>query len=304
MMVRYVFLLLTVAFLYVPVAEGSECLLCHSAMQGKMEGKKGVVEVHVDAKRFVDSVHGVLRCTNCHLGYGSGPHSAAAAVPAEVAELAGKVAVKGTSDPVALSACGQCHPAEYEALEGSVHGENVLRKKQSDGPLCLDCHGSPHYIVPETDAESEVNHANVVHTCGKCHGDEHLAEKYGFDGHVVEMYEASFHGKKFLLGHTKVPVCSDCHGAHGITKWDDPDSPVIGEGKVKTCGKCHTGATPKFAAAPAHTHVGKDNPIPYYSAKGLTALVLGTFLFIFTHVLLDMYAEVRARLSGKKKGGH
>jgi hypothetical protein len=273
-------------------------------MQGKMEGKKGVVEVNVDAARFVDSVHGILDCTVCHMGYTSGPHTASAAVPEGVAALARKVAVKGSSDPVALAACSQCHPGAFDELEESVHGENVFVKNQPDGPLCLDCHGSAHYIVPHTNPESAVSFEKVIETCGACHGDEHIREKYGLHEDVVEMYKASFHGKKYILGHKKVPVCSDCHGAHGITEADAPGSPVVGEGKINTCGKCHAGATAKFAAAPAHTHVGKDNPIPYYSAKGLTALVIGTFLFIFTHVLLDMYAEIRGRLSGKKKGGH
>lgn len=309
-MVRYVLILLT-AFLWsvpfsVPVAEAaaSDCLVCHSAMQGKMEGRRGVVEVHVDAERFVDSVHGVLDCTACHISYASGPHSASADVPEDIAALAKKVAVKGTSDPVALGACAGCHPRTYEELEKSVHGENVFVKKQPDGPLCLDCHGSAHYIMPHTNPESRVGFENVVETCGTCHGDEAIREKYGMHGDVEEMYKASFHGKKYILGHKKVPVCNDCHGSHAITEWDAPGSPVVGEGKIKTCGKCHTGATAKFAAAPAHAHVGKDNPIPYYAAKGLTALVIGTFLFIFTHVLLDLYAEVRDRLAGKKKGGH
>jgi hypothetical protein len=304
-MVKFVLCLLAAVFLVVPAAEASdECLICHGAMQGKMQGSKGVVEVHVDADRFVESVHGVLGCTVCHMGYGSGPHSATAEVPDEIASLAGKVEVAGTSDPVAMSACSGCHPDVYEEYTGSIHGKNIFEKKQADGPLCTDCHGSPHYMAPQGDAESEVNFANMVESCGRCHEDEHLMEKYGVNADVIEEYKHSFHGKKYVLGHTKVPVCNDCHGAHGITTVDAPGSAVTGEGKVATCGKCHEGATAKFAAAPAHTHVGKDNPIPYYSAKGLTALVIGTFLFIFVHVLLDMYAETRDRLSGKKKGGH
>lgn len=309
-MVRYVLILLTaglfLASFWVPTAgaSASECLICHSAMRGKMEGRTGVVEVHVDAERYVESVHGVLDCTSCHIAFASGPHSASAPVPAGLADLAAKLSVKGASDPVALSACSQCHPKVFDEVVESVHGENIFVKKQSDGAFCLDCHGSPHYIFPRTNPKSAVNFVNVVNTCGKCHSDEAKMEKYGVHEDVVEMYKASFHGKKYLLGHKKVPVCDDCHGAHGIVQWNAPGSPVIGEGKIKTCGKCHAGATAKFAAAPAHAHVGKDNPIPYYAAKGLTALVIGTFLFIFSHVLLDLFAETRERLRGKKKGGH
>jgi hypothetical protein len=303
-MVKYVLFLLTAVFLTVPAAQASECLICHGAMHGKMEGKRGVVDVHVDAERFVASVHGLLDCTACHMAYASGPHTADAAVPDDVAALAAKVEVKDTSDPVALSACAQCHPQVYDELKSSVHGRNIFEKKQPDGPLCLDCHGSAHYIVPKANPDSKVSFERMVETCGRCHDNEHLMEKYGIDPHVVEMYKASFHGKKYILGHKKVPVCNDCHGAHGVTLVDAAGSAVVGKGKAETCSKCHAGATAKFAAAPAHTHVGKDNPIPYYSAKALTLLVIGTFLFIFVHVLLDMYAETRDRLAGKKKGGH
>lgn len=309
-MVRLVLILLTAVLFSIPFsapsAEASafDCLICHSAMEGKMETRKGVVEVHIDAKLFADSVHGVLDCTICHIGYASGPHSASAAVPEDIAALAKRVAVKGTSDPVALAACSQCHPGAYEELIGSVHGKNVFEMKQPDGPLCLDCHGSPHYIKAHINPESKVSFAKVVETCGACHAEESFREKYGLHEDVVEMYKTSFHGKKYILGHQKVPVCNDCHGAHAITEVDAAGSPVSGEGKIKTCGKCHAGATAKFAAAPAHTHVGKNNPIPYYAAKGLTVIVIATFLFIFSHVLLDMYAEIRERLSGRKKGGH
>ncbi len=297
-------LLLSASFILVPVAEGAECLLCHSAMKGKMEGRKGLVDVHVDGDRFYASVHGVLQCTDCHMGYASGPHSAGADVPAEIAELASRLSAKAAIDPVALAACSVCHPRIYEELRGSVHGRNVFQKKQADGPLCLDCHGPAHYVEPMAAEGSLVNYANIVKMCARCHKDRGLTEKYGVSEDVVEMYGVSFHGKKYKLGHKEVPVCSDCHGAHDITEWDAADSPVFGEGKIKTCGKCHVGATAKFAAAPAHTRVGKDNPIPYYAAKGLTLLVIGTFLFIFAHVLLDMYAEIRDRLLGKGKGGH
>jgi hypothetical protein len=274
-------------------------------MQGKMEGRKGVVDVHIDIEKFADSVHGDFQCTDCHMTYGTGPHTPPSGdVPADVAELIPFVSLKSKIDPVAQSACVICHPTIYKELRESVHGENIFVKKETDGPLCLDCHGSPHYIVPKTDENSHVNHANVLHTCGKCHEDEKIVEKYDMSAHVIEKYKESFHGKKYILGHKKVPICNTCHGSHNITKWDAPDSPVIGEGKVKTCGKCHAGATKKFAAAPAHKYIGKENPIPYYGEKLLILLVFGVFGFTISHVLLEAFAEIRDNVFRKKKGGH
>lgn len=292
-------------FLSIPASSwASQCLVCHSAMKGRMEGRKGVVvDVHIDAERFGGSVHGAMDCTDCHLTYKASPHTQPAEeIPADVSGLLPYTSLKSKADPVALGACSRCHTDIYSATRESVHGENIFKKKQADGPLCLDCHGSPHYILPGKDKGSPVNHANVLHTCGRCHEEKGIIEKYGLGGHVIEKYKESFHGKKYLLGHKKVPICNDCHGSHGITKWDAPGSPVIMPGKVKTCGKCHKGATENFAAAPAHKHIGKENPIPYYGEKVLILLLLGTFAFITSHVALEIYSEMRDKLSGKKEG--
>lgn len=282
----------------------SQCLICHGAMKGRMESRKGfVVDVHVDGDKFASSVHGSLSCTDCHLGYKGAPHQGPQEgdVPKEVSELVPFTSLKAKIDPVALGACVMCHPDIYQQLRESIHGDAIFRKKEPDGPLCLDCHGIPHYIVPSSEPESKVNHANVLHTCGNCHEEKHIVEKYGLSPHVIEKYKESFHGKKYLLGHKKVPICNNCHGSHNITKVDAPNSPVSGEGKVNTCGKCHKGATKKFAAAPAHKYIGKENPIPYYGEKALIMLLLGTFAFIVSHVVLEAYSEIRDKVFRKEE---
>lgn len=306
-MVRF-FLAVTLVlafFVFLPAGAGASCVICHTAMHGRVEGSKGIVDVYVDAEKFSDSVHGVFECTDCHITYSLVPHSPpGGSVPASIAALVSGVSKKSKLDPVAQSACAKCHPEIYEQYRKSVHGMNIFDKGEKDAPLCTDCHGSPHYILPRTDLASPVNHANVLHTCGNCHDRKEIAEKYGFSEHVIEKYKESFHGKKYILGSRKVPICNNCHGSHYITVWNAPDSPVYGEGKVKTCGKCHEGATAKFAAAPAHKYIGKDNPIPYYGEKALVALLLAVFGFIMAHVALDAIAEIREKMSGKKEGHH
>ncbi|MFW5741320.1 MAG: hypothetical protein ACOC1F_13250, partial [Myxococcota bacterium] len=49
-----------------------------------------------------------------------------------------------------------------------------------------------------------MNHANVPHTCGKCH--------LG----VEDVYEDSIHAKLLAEGDPEGPVCTDCHTAHQI----------------------------------------------------------------------------------------
>jgi hypothetical protein len=89
-----------------------------------------------------------------------------------------------------------------------------------------------------------------------------------------------------------------CHGSHDIKSDKDPSSPVVGENKIKTCSKCHPGATAKFVAAITHKPL---HPIAHFSEIALIILMVSTFIFIIVHVLLDIYADVRDRLF--RKGG-
>lgn len=294
-------------FLYTPaMAEGLKCLICHGAVKGKIEKAKGViVDVYINEERFSKSVHGSLDCTACHVAYQGSPHKKPGGdISSDIAELVPFVRVKSKVDPVAHAACVQCHEPIYKALKESIHGENIFTKKETDGPLCLDCHGSPHYIVPKKEEESKVYKFNILHTCGDCHDKKELAIKYNWREEIIYKYEHSFHGKKYQLGHKKTPICNDCHGAHDVKKWDDPASPVAWENRIKTCGKCHKGAGKKFVSAMTHKKVGKDNPIPYYSEKMLIILTLSVFAFTISHVLLEAYSELRDYLRKEKEESH
>jgi hypothetical protein len=115
----------------------------------------------------------------------------------------------------------------------------------------------------------------------------------------MESFRESFHGRKLHLGHTKAPVCSSCHNSHDIKSKNDPSSPVFGDNKLQTCGKCHKGANEKFIPAITHRPPG---PIPHYTEKGLIVLLLSVFAFIITHVLLEAFSDIRDAIF--RKGGH
>ena len=284
------------AFLQVPSAgaatDAATCLNCHGTMEGA---------VNVNQERFSKSVHGSFDCVTCHMTPKGAQHAglSGSAPDKAVRELAAEIAPKSKIDPIAQAACVTCHPSEYEAYKSSVHGKNVIVKKSSDGPVCTDCHGSAHYIQARPSMESKVYLFNVVETCGKCHEQEHLAEKYGFTPNVMERYLESFHGRKLKLGDTSAPSCASCHGAHDIVNVNDPKSPVgTVEARKKTCGKCHAGATDKFVAAFTHKPM---HPIAHWTEIGLIVLTVGVFIFIIIHVLLDIFADIRDRLF--RKGG-
>jgi hypothetical protein len=280
--------------------EPANCLICHSAMKGKVKSSSGkLIELNVDTDKFSSSVHGSLDCTVCHIRFSENPHSSPTVkVPQPVIELSSKVSSKYPVDPVAAAACLLCHGEIYDQVIGSVHGQNIIEKDDTDGALCLDCHGSPHYIKPANDPESAVSRQNHIETCAKCHENEGILQKYGLEENVIHSFRESFHGRKLHLGHLSAPVCSSCHNAHDIKSKDDPSSPVFGNNKLKTCGKCHEGANEKFIPAISHKPAG---PIPHYSEIGLIILTLGVFIFVISHVLLEAFSDIRDSIFRKKE---
>ncbi len=289
-------------------AETFTCLACHNAIKGKLRTETGIlIDLNVDGEKYSESVHGGFDCVSCHKQFSSNPHSPSkiATAPKDIASLASKLSHKAKVDPVALAACSECHGDVYKSWIESVHGNNIIQKRSADGPSCIDCHGSPHYIMPRNSGASSVNKANVVKTCGECHEKEDLANKYGFGTHILERYYESFHGKKYIIGHPNAPTCVDCHKYHDVRNWEDPKSPVALENRTETCGRCHKGATKKFVTAITHKPIGKENPVPYYFEKGLIILLLSVFIFITGHVILEVISEIRDRVLRKEeKEGH
>ncbi len=284
-------------------AQTYTCLVCHSAMKYNVKTETGeIINLWIDEERYENSVHGFASCDTCHKLFSENPHERPKKnIPEAVSDLYNRIRAKARVDGVALAACVECHPDVYRQYEESVHGKNVIEKKAKDGPSCIDCHGSPHYIVSKNSRDSMVNKWNVVKTCGDCHNREDIASRYGYGHHIVKSYNESFHGKKYRLGHEKAPTCVDCHSYHAVKRWDDPQSPVAMENRKVTCGRCHKGATEKFVVAITHKPIGKDNPIPYYTGKALTILTISVFAFITLHVVLDIYSEIRDRIFRKKE---
>jgi len=120
-----------------------------------------------------------------------------------------------------------------EVFKSSVHGQASLGGVYL-AATCNDCHstgGSAHRILPPGFVESTINHFNIPRTCGKCH-------------RAIESdYWEGIHGKLARRGETDSPVCTDCHGEHGILATDDPRSPVSPTRVAEaTCAPCHESA--------------------------------------------------------------
>ena len=149
--------------------------------------------------------------------------------------------------------CSRCHAQVYADYRASVHGRALVQDLNGDVPVCTDCHRSHDIADPRTESWL----VQSPQLCGKCHADERLMAKYGLSTSVLDTYLADFHGTTVKLkssgkSGTNVrlaALCIDCHGVHDISKADDVHSPVLKQNLVKTCRKCHEGASESFPDA-------------------------------------------------------
>jgi cytochrome b subunit of formate dehydrogenase len=116
--------------------------------------------------------------------------------------------------------------APFYSYEESVHGKAVAAGSDK-AAVCTDCHGS-HEILTAANPKSSIFKFNVPNTCAKCHDK------------VKTEFMGSIHGQAIAKGVSQAPVCTDCHGIHGIKSHVDPNSSVSAQNLARTtCAKCH-----------------------------------------------------------------
>ncbi|OGC95974.1 MAG: hypothetical protein A2W25_09530 [candidate division Zixibacteria bacterium RBG_16_53_22] len=258
-----------------------ECLECHGDNTlTKIDPAGHEVSLYFNDSLFQVSAHAGLDCASCHTGITEIPHAedlpdincgechssetetylwhgrlkvgVGQDIPA-CADCHGAHDIlpssnKGShTNPLNLpTTCGRCHedvdivkkhhiPMEkpVEVFESSVHGQASLGGIYL-AATCNDCHssnGTAHIILSPGDVRSSINHFNIPKTCGRCHSS------------IESDYWEGIHGDLTAKGETDSPVCTDCHGEHGILSPSDPRSPVsparIAEA---TCSPCHESA--------------------------------------------------------------
>jgi hypothetical protein len=268
------------------------CLACHGSQ--------------IDRTAYSASAHGALGCTECHLDVSLNPHAGRTQPrKPEVVVLAGKLRGK-SKEPVALAACGRgdCHADVLVQVRDSVHGAAVLGDKPDlarAAAFCVDCHGSPHRIA--LTSRSDDRKLQNAYLCARCHADPKVILAHGLNPDVWPTYQQSMHGRKARLASGGAASCSDCHGGHRIFRKADPRSTVNPAMVAATCGKCHTGAKPGFAATFRHqTNTWKGFPIGFLAEHFFAYLTFGTIGFVTLHVVLDIMAQLRKGLRrGRRK---
>ncbi len=264
-------------------ADNTVCTDCHADASMFEDYGPRAEYLTVSEQTLAHSSHAGLECVDCHAdlaGVDDFPHAEKLAEvncgtchedEAKIYQWHGRVKVServdiptcadchGSHDIVPSSdqhsrvnpqnlpkTCGRCHedldlvrkhhiPLErpVEVYEASVHGKASLGGVYL-AATCNDCHsteGTAHMILPPGIAKSSINHFNIPSTCGKCHRN------------VEQDYWEGIHGQLTLRGEVDTPVCTDCHGEHGVLATNDPRSPVSPNRIAEaTCSPCHESA--------------------------------------------------------------
>lgn len=197
---------------------------------------------------FVQGVHAEagIRCHDCH-----GGNPRADTLPA--AHAGRFIGQPSKTETVAL--CASCHAdpnkmrpfglpsGEMAEFRTSRHGRLLLQGNDDNAPSCIDCHNA-HLIRRADDARSDVYPTNIPETCGRCHADKALMERYNIPTDQLERFRNSAHGKALLEDKNfTAPACLGCHGSHSALP------PTVTE--VSTvCGRCHVSEREAFDAGP------------------------------------------------------
>lgn len=146
--------------------------------------------------------------------------------------------------------CLDCHSnldpprrVSQEQFAQDIHSQKGL--------TCASCHGGDP-TKADMDAMSKaagfrgkIERSQIPALCGRCHSDGSFMRKYNpsLRTDQLSQYQTSVHGKLLAKGDTKVAVCIDCHGVHGLRPPSDTRSNVHPLNIAKTCARCHADAS-------------------------------------------------------------
>lgn len=192
--------------------------------------------------------------------------------------------------------CAQCHAEIAETYDKSIHGRAAAHGVR-ESPVCTDCHGE-HQILSHLERGSPVYASNVPKmTCGRCHGDLRLAEKFGMAEDKVSAYEDSFHGLASRSGVVTVANCASCHGVHDILPSTDPRSSIHPDNLAATCSHCHPGAGTAFAIGPVHVIYSEPEHAAVYLVRLVYLwLIALTITGMVLHNAIDFVRKARKPL--------
>ncbi len=207
------------------------CSSCHTSHN---------VLPHTDPNSTISRQNVVKTCMKCH---------------ANIEDAHTKI-IRGElweKEPHLIPACVECH--------GPHKARRVLYEDSLNDLFCLKCHGNPDLkkIMANGDERSlYVDVDNFEHSihkekriaCAKCHVNmDHKNNPVCQDSgkvdcsichaQVVDTYNKSTHGMLAAKNNKNAPVCTECHGTHGIMPKSNYESPIFARNIPDLCGRCH-----------------------------------------------------------------
>lgn len=138
--------------------------------------------------------------------------------------------------------CLDCHDDQEESLKGSPH---QLTAEAHIGPGlavgCIGCHSGWEQHIDDPSPEnitipSELQLADIVETCGKCHQTPHQ----------VAMASTDPHGRAGI-------TCTSCHTIH-----NNRAPHLVKDDTENFCGTCHSSVRAEFEERSAHPLVANN----------------------------------------------
>ena len=246
------------------LGDNAICLGCHGNEGFSVPAADGTLRLlHVAPERFEKSVHGPLPCIGCHQDITEIPHNPTTTHKVD---------------------CGNCHSEATKQYFTSVHAQERA-KGNLGAATCVNCHTKHEIQSPKGEQERVA----IVGRCGFCHKEN------------LKTYTDTYHGQVTTLGYGHTAKCFDCHSGNDIKRVSDPTSTVHPNNRLRTCQKCHTGATAGFLSFKPHanTHDFRRYPEMWIASKFMIALLAGVFAFFWSHSALWFYREYKDRRAGK-----
>ena len=319
--------------------QNTDCLECHGvegfAVPIGETGESPKRGLYVNPAIFADSVHRQERCVACHKNIEQIPHKTknlesrsvdCVRCHEEQVQPADKVVHEGsqylasvhaqpkTDDPSRVNAscwdchgahnvfpmkapeaqtyrlttpktCGRCHLEPLHDYTRSIHGAQAKRYGNTEVAVCSDCHSAHKIASPDSDPVKLA----ITENCGSCHEEQYHS------------YRQTYHGQVASLGYTHTAKCFDCHEHHQTQLITDVSSSVHPDNRLKTCQQCHENATVGYISFQPHGHPHDFERYPqiWLASKFMIALVIGVFLFFWTHSAFWFYREYRERQTGQ-----
>jgi len=260
-----------------------QCAICHAqgGVSGPEAGRKAPGRGDLHTLALPKRGQNAPTCTACHGGHD------AALVLSPSSHLAPE-RIAGT--------CGACHSSEARQYAETVHGA-AARSGNKDVPICSTCH--PEHVAL---GRTGILQQGVVTTCVSCHEDPGLQSKYALPANRLASYLGSYHGAATKLGDNRVANCASCHGVHNILPSTDPRSTVNPVNMALTCGRCHPGASAKFASGRVHLQPSlRRDRLVFFVRTGYQLFIAGLISSFVGYICLDLVARRRRRFPASKR---